>query len=46
VRGSADDSAQTPERVTGGKASGKLTVWVDAARLPAAQAYAKAPIRT
>ena len=38
---SAEDSAKGPTASPGASASGKLTVWVDAARLPVAQAYAK-----
>src|SRR3954452_3894027 len=43
--GSGSDSASNPSSVPtvspGAKASGNLTVWVDAVRLPAAKAYAK-----
>src|SRR4029453_7371773 len=39
--GSADDSAKPPSASPGASASGKLTIWVDAVRLPVAKAYAK-----
>jgi ABC-type glycerol-3-phosphate transport system substrate-binding protein len=39
---SADDPADKPSASPGGRASGNLTVWVDAVRLPVAEAYAKA----
>lgn len=40
--GSADEPEDKPSASQGAKASGNLTVWVDAVRLPVAQAYAKA----